>query len=334
MKFSQLLIFALLLALAFPIFAQSEREKGIEFYKKAEYDSAVKYLEWATKANKTDADAWNLLGMSYLGISKYKESRKALEQAVKQKPQSAEFKVNLAYANLLSNRLSQAEKEIKKAVTLDSKNAMAYYISGIVFLQRGKFDKAIAEVEQSLNLDKTLQVAYLLKSNAYLYKFGESYGKNGNSAENLVSLQKSIDALEDCLANCPRNSSLVTNPTKLEELKTFHQYFSKRTFEIANLTPAAPQPDDPTVTPLEILSKPRANYTDSARQAGVQGTITLAVLFSADGKTKMILVIKPLSNGLTEEGIKAAKQITFKPQMKDGKPVSVVKMVQYSFTLY
>lgn len=140
-----------------------------------------------------------------------------------------------------------------------------------------------------------------------------------------------------------QDSILNESRTKLEELKTFHKYFAERKDEVfSSISTKAPKTAVPTptpnidssITPLSILSKPRANYTESARMAGVQGTITLAVLFSADGNTKMILVIKPLSNGLTEEGIKAAQQIKFAPQMKDGKPVSVVKMVQYSFTLY
>ncbi len=123
------------------------------------------------------------------------------------------------------------------------------------------------------------------------------------------------------------------NQTKLDELKVFYQYFSIR--KSLDIDKAVPIPnDDPSITPLSVLTKPRANYTDSARLAGVQGEIALAVLFSADGKTKMILVLKPLSNGLTEQAIKAAQNITFNPQMKDGKPVSVVKVVKYNFALY
>jgi hypothetical protein len=45
-------------------------------------------------------------------------------------------------------------------------------------------------------------------------------------------------------------------------------------------------------------------------------------------------MLKPLSNGLTEQSFKAAKQIEFSPQLKDGKPVSVVKIVEYEYSLY
>lgn len=338
MKLSLHLLICLVFLSTISIFAQSETEKGIEFYRKKDYKSAIETLNKVTKSDKTDTEAWNVLGMAYLGISKFKESRKALETAVKQNPQNAAYHINLAYSNLLANKLGDAEKEIKKAIEIDSQNAAAYYISGTIFLWKGNFDNAISDADKSLTIDKTLGASYLLKSNAYLYKFGEEIADGKKMSASIHLLKKSLDALESCLSNCSQLSILDENRTRLEELTAFHKYFSGRKDEVFSsifAKPAIPTPNvDPTVTPLTIRAKPRANYTESARMAGVQGTITLAILFSADGNKKMILVIKPLSNGLTEEGIKAAQQIKFNPQMKDGKPVSVVKMVQYTFTLY
>jgi len=45
------------------------------------------------------------------------------------------------------------------------------------------------------------------------------------------------------------------------------------------------------------------------------------------------LVVKPLGFGLDEEAVKAARKIKFQPATKDGKPVSIVKRVQYSFSI-
>ena len=325
-------------------FAQSAREMGYESYKKAEYESAIQYLAAVTKTNPTDSEAWNILGMSYLNLSKFKESHKAFEKAIKQNPQEVKFQINMAYCSLLSNKLGNAEKEIKQAILLDSKNATAFYIRGLVFLWNGKFDDAIADANQSLSLDKSVGVVYLLKSNAYLYKFGQEVLKNGSFPDNVEFLQKAVEVLENCAVNCHQTSFLTTNQKKLDELKVFYQYFDKKKGEeigsynsqksINATNMATSSINNPTEQPLNILSKPKPSYTDSARQAGVQGTITLAVLFSADGKTKIILPLKPLSNGLTEEAVKAALQIQFSPPTKDGKPISVVKMLQYTFSLY
>lgn len=89
----------------------------------------------------------------------------------------------------------------------------------------------------------------------------------------------------------------------------------------------------PTVA-LSITSKPRANYTDAARQAQVQGTVTLRVTFNANGTIGSISAVSGLPNGLTEQAIAAARNIRFTPAMQNGVPKTVVKQVQYTFTLY
>ncbi len=96
-------------------------------------------------------------------------------------------------------------------------------------------------------------------------------------------------------------------------------------------TPAPPV--GPTVG-VQILSKPRANYTDAARQAQVQGKVVLKVTFSANGSVGAISVISGLGNGLTEQAIAAARGIKFEPAKRGGVAYSVTKPVEYSFTIY
>lgn len=85
---------------------------------------------------------------------------------------------------------------------------------------------------------------------------------------------------------------------------------------------------------VKILSKPRANYTDAARQNQVQGKVVLRVTFAANGSIGSISVISGLGNGLTEQAIAAARGIRFEPAKRGGVPYSVTKPVEYSFTIY
>lgn len=85
---------------------------------------------------------------------------------------------------------------------------------------------------------------------------------------------------------------------------------------------------------FQIISKPRADYTDAARQDQVQGVVNLRVSFLANGEIGGVTVVTGLPNGLTESAVEAAKNIKFRPAMRDGKPVSVVKLIQYAFTIY
>lgn len=86
--------------------------------------------------------------------------------------------------------------------------------------------------------------------------------------------------------------------------------------------------------PLQVLSKPRANYTEAARQNQVQGTITLRVTFLDSGEIGSISTLNALPNGLTEQAVAAAREMKFEPARKDGVPYTVSKQVQYNFTLY
>lgn len=99
----------------------------------------------------------------------------------------------------------------------------------------------------------------------------------------------------------------------------------------------APEIKKPPVGPTEaikITSKPRANYTDAARQNQVQGTVTLRVTFNANGSIGSISTVSGLPNGLTEQAIAAARGMRFEPAKKGGVPYTVTKQVQYNFTLY
>lgn len=82
-----------------------------------------------------------------------------------------------------------------------------------------------------------------------------------------------------------------------------------------------------------INSKPKPSYTKEARRNGIQGFVVLKVLLSGDGKVSRIRVVKGLPAGLTENAIRAACKMEFKPAMKAGQTVSQWVTVEYVFRL-
>ncbi|MCU1290563.1 MAG: TonB family protein [Acidobacteria bacterium] len=97
--------------------------------------------------------------------------------------------------------------------------------------------------------------------------------------------------------------------------------------------PIVEKPEQNT-EPMIIVAKPRANYTDMARQKQTQGNVMLKVTFLATGGIGSIFTVTELPYGLTEQAIIAASKIVFLPQKVKGKNVNVTKQVQYSFTIY
>jgi TonB family protein len=82
-----------------------------------------------------------------------------------------------------------------------------------------------------------------------------------------------------------------------------------------------------------IFFKQKAAYTEEARQNGVRGSVTLSIVFGADGNIYNVQIIQGLPQGLTETAIEAAKKIKFRPAIKNGTPVNVRMQVVYEFNL-
>ena len=86
-------------------------------------------------------------------------------------------------------------------------------------------------------------------------------------------------------------------------------------------------------TKAQITEKPEPLYTREARRVGVQGIVILRVLLLGDGKLDRIRVVRRLPYGLTENAIRAACEIKFKPAIKEGKPVAQWVALEYGFRL-
>jgi len=82
-----------------------------------------------------------------------------------------------------------------------------------------------------------------------------------------------------------------------------------------------------------LLKRPGPAYTSDARDNRVEGTVVLKAVMSKTGHVENIKVIVGLPYGLTEQAIKAARQIEFVPAMRYGKPVSMWMQLEYNFSL-
>ncbi|HQZ95393.1 MAG TPA: energy transducer TonB [Pyrinomonadaceae bacterium] len=87
-------------------------------------------------------------------------------------------------------------------------------------------------------------------------------------------------------------------------------------------------------TELMITAKSPPGYTDAARKSDTTGTIVLICLFSREGKVTAAMPVKALANGLTEQAYVAAEKIGFKPGIKNGRPVTSLRTIAYSFSIY
>jgi TonB family protein len=82
---------------------------------------------------------------------------------------------------------------------------------------------------------------------------------------------------------------------------------------------------------LKNMTNP--SYTNVARQARLQGTVSLVVIVDQTGTTKDIEVVRPLGLGLDEAAIQKVKTRTFSPGTRAGKPLAVYVEVFVNFSL-
>ena len=310
------------------VFAQSQtgRDKGIEFYEQADYKNAIKVLKEAAKAEPADHTVHHYLGLSLMNENKLKDAEKAFERAIKLNPNFAGSQTGLAYIYLRRDKLKSAAETAEKAVALDGRNAEAYFVLSSVYLRSGNADRALENTEQAIKLDPNFASAHLLKAHSLMnlsltnqdYKNRSvRYGTAGDSIGKFITLSKNL-------------SNIGFWQKQRETLKFFADYYTERE---KNRSAVAPSADDSS-TPVKILNKKPAGYTEKARQASVSGFIRLLVAFSEDGTIKHVLALNSLGFGLDEEAIDAAKDIKFEPATKDGRPVTVVKTIEYTFSIY
>ena len=82
----------------------------------------------------------------------------------------------------------------------------------------------------------------------------------------------------------------------------------------------------------KFISKPAPSLTDEALTNNVRGRVVLSAVLCLSGKVTDIQVIESLPFGMTQQVIRAARQIEFTPAEKDGQEVSEAIRLEYNFS--
>jgi TonB family protein len=91
--------------------------------------------------------------------------------------------------------------------------------------------------------------------------------------------------------------------------------------------------DAPISSAVEILTKPRPEYTDEARRLRIEGEVLLEVLFGASGSARVLRTIRGLGHGLDENAMAAAREIQFHPAKRGDTAVDSTAIVHITFQL-
>jgi TonB family protein len=312
--------------------AQTELDRGLQLYKSGNFNAALDAFKKATKADSGDFQGWCYLGLTYLKQGEVKDSIKALNKAAQLGPNELTAHVGLGYAYLLQNKLAAAQAAADRALKLEPKSAEAHYIYGVVNYRNASYAGAYERANRAVELEPNFPMAYLLKAQTLVVSFVQQSNTVIKPPGSKYGLLKDAEeSLAKYLSLSPPSEETKFYTEYLESIKFFSDYYNAPDYKPP---PRIDAVGDGGISPLKVISKPRALFTDSARRAGVEGTTRLMVGFSANGTVSHVLVIKPLSHGLGESAVRAARGIKFEPATRDGKPVSVVRNVEYHFNIH
>ena len=114
--------------------------------------------------------------------------------------------------------------------------------------------------------------------------------------------------------------------------------FAAACVAVASLVPVAAQEVYKVgngVSAPTIIRLVKAEYTEEAKAAHIEGNVVLEVVVRADGAVGDVKVVRSLDDvfGLDKQAVKAMRESTFKPAQKDGKAVAVSVQVETNFRL-
>ena len=87
------------------------------------------------------------------------------------------------------------------------------------------------------------------------------------------------------------------------------------------------------IEPPKLLREVKADYTDDARRAGIEGEVVLEIVVRRDGSVGDVRVRRGLDRGLDQRAIAAVRQWRFTPATRRGTPVDVIVEVGVDFKL-
>ena len=143
--------------------------KGLDLYKKKQYDDAINYLDKAIKLNPDYLAAYQVRGNSFLALKDYDDAYYDYCDAIDIEPNNAINYYNRGLLFASTKEYDSAILDYNKAISLKPNYAIAYGNRAMVYSNKRMYDLAIQDFSKAINLDPTLTYTYNNQGLAYLF---------------------------------------------------------------------------------------------------------------------------------------------------------------------
>src|SRR5208337_3634293 len=249
----------------------------------------------------------------------------------------------------------EALKEKPSSNEARSQLESAYELLGDRMLNKGAADQAIEAYQNALRIQPN--------SNWVQSHIGMTYERLGDRLFNNGETDRAINAYRNALASVPEDpyyheqlgialekigdrgaatneyhTAFVLSPLDGELQSKYEKVTGGSQGSVAehirkarimeNIPPKGAKVSNPSPT-----FKPEPGYTERAREAKLQGTLTLWIVIDSEGNVADTGIIKPLGMGLDAKALETVRTWKFKPAMREGTQVPARAMVELSFRL-
>jgi tetratricopeptide (TPR) repeat protein len=243
------------------------------------------------------------LGWCHLSSKEFGAAAAAFQKSIQLIPEWIKKREDEDTSHLPELSEKQAEE-----LRSNASPSLALFSLGWTYHQAGRYDEAVAVYQQIKSAYPAAEEARYQTAMVHLIR-----GNRDAALEQVAKMGKRFEQRLDV-------ESKLLIPDLVSSDKS-----------VSNGAPIIQKTDSLRPT---ILYREKAKYTEDARQARMQGTVELQVIFRSDGVIVIQRVTRYLPYGLTLTTVEAASKIKFKPAMKDGSPVSVKAPLTFDFNLY
>ena len=129
-------------------------EKARAAVEKREPGKATKLLQQMVESDRSDFQAWSLLGTLHFSQNQYEEAEKAYQTAIEVKPNYEQALINFGRLRMTQKKFEEAVDPLTRAVELQPRSAEANLYLGETYLRLKKGSKAIPYLDEAGKLGK------------------------------------------------------------------------------------------------------------------------------------------------------------------------------------
>ena len=127
--------------------------KGLSFYEKKDYESALKAYNKAIELKPNDEGIWNNKGIVLKHLGKHEDALKAYEKAIELKPNEAVMWYNKGSTLLKLGKFEEALKAFDKAIELDPNDSDAWFNRACYYSLKKNKKESLTNLKKAIELN-------------------------------------------------------------------------------------------------------------------------------------------------------------------------------------